>query len=296
MNTKTLGTIAVIFLALLGVWGLSQANYFNQEKKIKLGFEKISTSSVSKINIDNSKKIELTKSDSTWKVNEYEAASDKINSALSALKQGNISGPVSTNKKNFSKLGVGKNGLKITISQDNEKISFFLGDQGSNFNSTYLRKVDSNKVYKIDKNLSSNFGTKINFWRDKTILALGKNEVRQIKFDYPQISFSLSKNKQKWQAQRGNKTTSTDKQFISTFFANLDPLKADGFVDKKKFTQAQTKKIVTFKTQARKITLTLKKKKDSNNWYVNTSEKPKVYYKLPSYKANQLLVKPKELF
>jgi len=113
--------------------------------------------------------------DTAWKVetrDNYPADPDAVNSVLEALKEMKEGILSSKSKKNHARLGVDEGGLRVKVSAGTSMVAdLFVGEQGKNYGTTFVRKQGSDKVYLVSENLKSKFDKDSSAWRDKGIFS-----------------------------------------------------------------------------------------------------------------------------
>jgi len=170
---------------------------------------------------------------------EYPADSALIEGVIRKI-QGFKKINLASRKKNKHSLFEVKEGMGIEVTffgSEQKKLGrFFIGKNGPDFLSTYLRKEDSDEVFLIDDYLRSDFDKQVNAWRDKIILSFNPNEV---------VTLSINKLKEKetivitkdtagnWQLEEPISGLA-DKPAIEKLLTIMGNLKAGDFADEEK--------------------------------------------------------------
>lgn len=306
MKSKTLITISIILVVLIGIWGVSQWQKSKPDTSAagQLEFESLSIDNIDSISISKEEDtVTLQKDSGLWKVDEHNADSEKINSLFEDLKKLNISGPTSRNSENHEKFEVSDNkGTKLTFKQgDSEVASYIIGKQAAASQTSYIRKSNEDQVFIADANLRSLLPTKINDWRDKTVVRVNREQVKKVEFDYPEEKFMLSLQEDgTWQAidDQGNSTT-TEELLINRLFNNLNPLTADDFIEDEEgidqFNTATSTQIIRLKGDNDSTVTELSLVKQGDAWWVKTSTKDTIY-QAPLYRLSDVVINRKDLF
>lgn len=146
--------------------------------KLDKNFTNFNSETITKIEISTDSTIILTKENNEWRVDNYKANQSLVTAALNDAKNIKLSRKVSSNKEKHSKYDVEK-GTKITFTGDSE-ISFILGKQGTSYQNIFIRKPDSDDVFTTVKNFKSSFEKSVTDWKEKSILAISKNDIASI--------------------------------------------------------------------------------------------------------------------
>jgi len=145
-------------------------------------------------------KLTLSKMDDQWvalEEDELPADKDQINQVLQTVSELNRDDLISKNPSKQEIFQVDPNaGFEVEITGEEDKIlaHFYIGKNGPDFMSTYVRKGDSDEVilYK-GFHLKSRFDKPADTWLDKFILLMQEEDIDRIEFKRADSFFSLVK-------------------------------------------------------------------------------------------------------
>jgi hypothetical protein len=147
-------------------------------------------------------KVILKKVKDTWQVatyRDYSANEDKINELLDRIQGFNMSDVVSSNPEKQSIFEVTEaQGTQVKLYNQKDKliVHFYVGKNGPDYNSTYIRKENSNKVILVRPGIRYNVSTDNKAWIKKDIFDFKDNDVVKLTFKYPDKTIKLQKDKE----------------------------------------------------------------------------------------------------
>ena len=198
MSFKKTIILVIILCILLGF-----AYFLNRPRKKateeRLLFPEFDTEKVTTIRLygrDN--KLTLTKMDDQWAALEEDglpADKEQITQALQMVAELNRDDIISKNPSKQEIFQVDpNNGFEVEIQGEEDKTlaHFYIGKNGPDFMSTYVRKADSDEVilYK-GFHLKSRFDKPADSWLDKFILLIQEQDIDRVEFKRPEEFFSL---------------------------------------------------------------------------------------------------------
>lgn len=304
MKSKTLITISIILVVLIGIWGIREWQKSKPDTGVtgQLGFESLSIGNIDSISISKGDdSVTLQKDGGVWKVGEHKADSEKISSLFEDLKELDISGPTSRNSENHEKFEVSEDkGIKLIFKQgDDETASYIIGKQAATYQTSYIRKSSEDQVFIADTNLRSLLPTEVNDWRDKTVVRVNREQVKKVEFDYVEEKFALAlQENNTWQiTDNQDNATTTEESLINRFFNNLNPLTANGFVedeeDVEQFNTATSTQVIRLKDDNDNTVTELSLVKQDDAWWVKTSAKETIY-EVPLYRLSDVVLNRKD--
>ncbi len=246
---STLKKILIVFVALLIfiiVVEQPGKKVADKSKNIKFFIPAMDMKDVQKIEIKNAtKEMLLEKVDGKWQVKNgsfFPADKQRINDFLKALhdlKQGRL---VAKNKKNQSFYSVdNKGGTSIQIWNNINSISSFIIGQNTK-GGQFVRNINESMVYESTPSLTSHVKLDTNYWKDRILLNVSENKVRQITLHSPTDELVLEKSIEGiWGAIRPKKYKA-DSTAVITLFKELEKLEATSVADEKEAKKADLKK------------------------------------------------------
>lgn len=201
---KTL--ILIIILAVLTGVVYSLRKSPKKTKTEGLLFPEFNTEQVNEIVINGPiNKVKIIKEGDKWIVPEQDnlqADSEMVKQAIEGISQITRENIISTNPEKQEIFEVDPNkGFEVEIKGENDKSQahIFIGKNGPDFISTYLRANGSNEVLLYRGfHLKSRFDKSPDMWVDKTMTNIDENEIKQIEFQRPDQTYTVSKEDEIW--------------------------------------------------------------------------------------------------
>jgi len=207
-----------------------------------------------------------------WKVD-----TSKIENLIKRLKDTVLENPITEDKEKYKKYGVGGEGDYIKIITDNNKqITLYTGKRGPRYSLIYVRKKGEKTVYLVNAEFYNALPYDRDDFRDKTILSIPAETIREIKWELGDKKFSMVKKQDGWYAEV--KKLSDEK--VKDYLEKVSKITATGFPkDDKLPKKAKLSGKILIKS-TKDYTLTLYKKEDE--YYIlkdNTAFKISSYLK-----------------
>ena len=217
----------------------------------------------------------------------YRADQSSVTSLIHQAKNMVVKGTVSSNPAKRGMFQVDSTGTLVRISQQGKgAVSFVVGKMGQSYTETYARKEESNDVVIVEGFLSWIFNKAPKDWRDKTVLNLPRENVKEISFQYPGETFTLSLRDSIWML--GNaKTKAAD---VTSLISSLTALQTDNFVDS---TLSPMPKVVAT-ISVGGVQVRISESQDKEKYLVQTSNSPQ-WFSLQSWRVKQILKHKKDL-
>ncbi len=148
-------------------------------------------------------------------------------------------------EKYFSRFGVDQDqGLHIVLKKDGKVLAhFILGRRGPQWESSFLRLEGEKKIYLVPTNLLA----KLEIWEDKPappqekafldleVLSLPLDEIKELSFEGPQISWRLKREDKKFVFQKDKREREISFLEGKKFLRKLFPLLAEEVVSPQEF-------------------------------------------------------------
>ena len=196
------------------------------------------TEEVSRIHIkEPGEEFLLVKAENGWvleNLGNFPADGEKVEQLLNKIKEIAAGEVVSSNPEKQAVYAVDEaQGVMVTVS-DNvgiELADFVAGKQAMSYQSSYFREADADEVMVIAENLRSVVDLQARDWKDKTILALDTDQIKELKINWEGQEVLLEKAESKWWI--GEKEA--DFEQLSPMLAALKDFQARDFAGAEEF-------------------------------------------------------------
>lgn len=228
----------------------------------------------------------LKNDNSVWKVivkdKTYEADAAAMNDLVDSVVKIKSETIASKNPKNFDSFEVteGK-GIEVKIDDGAGKnlAHFFVGKNGPDIFSTYIRAKDSNTVILVPGILKNVFDKELKDWRDKTVFKLNKDDIVEYTIEGDMTLAMKKDEKGSWQVLKPE-AFAPKKDAAEKVVANFTGVKAVDFPEGKltEFGLDKPKRTITalFK-DGTKEALILGKDKNAYQYFVKPKSRDAVY-------------------
>jgi hypothetical protein len=236
----------------------------------------------------------LEKIAGTWNLTQpvnYLADEEGLLKLISDTKSAELKDLISSNPDKQKLYEVDSSGTQVAIyQQGNRKDAFYVGKAGSDYLSTYIRKVNSSDVYLINKPLSFSFNKTITNWRNKSIFKAPIASINQVKFQYGDTIFVLRKEQNSWLVDND----SSNSKSVESFLNAISGLNTSEFIDTMINLPQKPAAIVDI-TTANQDQLKFYHSTDKvDKYYVVNSKNPQVFM-IESWTATNILKRKKDL-
>ncbi|MCU0453497.1 MAG: DUF4340 domain-containing protein [Bacteroidetes bacterium] len=162
--------------------------------------------------------------------------------------------------------------------------AFVIGKPSDGFADTYVRKEASDDVALVAGSFGWTFNRTLRDWRDRTILAMPREEVREVLFQYGDTTFAMTFQDSVWYVDGRPANASAVEGVIGT----LSNLTCDDFID----APSGTKVAASITVAGQQLRLSREPK--GTRWWVQSSAGPQ-WYVLESWRADQILKRKRDL-
>jgi len=209
MNYKKTAILIIFLCLLVGIaYFLNRSTRKAEKVALFPGFD---TEKAVTIRLNGKhNKLVLSKESGQWIVVEEDnlpADKDQVQQALQTIAEIERDGVVSKNPAKQQIFEVDPNtGFEVMVQGEGDAslAHFYIGKNGPDFMSTYMRKADSDEVILYSGfHLKSRFDKPADTWLDKFVLLVQEPDVDRIGFSRPDGSFSLvqKRDETKWQLE-----------------------------------------------------------------------------------------------
>ena len=248
--------LSLIALAILIVIYLAVRSARNVTVSQPKPMVKVDTTQVNGLTIRNKTDlISLRKEGGAWRLADpinYPADARFVHDLLGKLANLEIETLISEDPAKDSLFQVDASGTEITIAAGGDTLAkVILGKMSDNGRLTYARRPHENKIYLVRATFGGQINRKTKDWRDKVIMEVDKATISRLDFQYPQETFSLSKEDSLWFLQAGGASLPTDKGSVDRALTSVSRFRTFDFVD------GDTVKLVDFSRAEFAMTVTL---------------------------------------
>ncbi len=205
LTTKNLLIILVLLAAAFAISQLTKRS--GRSKSLKTELVNIDTAMVSKIEISSTEgNVTLSESQEGWQVTLTDG-SQKLSkqssvtgllTSLNSIKPGRLAAKTQDKWKDYA---VDSAGTRVMVFEEGEISTDIVigrfGMEGQQSFYTFVRLFEDEEVYVAPDFMGMSIGKDAAAYRENTLLRLNKDSLSAITFNYPDSSFSLSKN-EKW--------------------------------------------------------------------------------------------------
>jgi hypothetical protein len=234
------------------------------------------------------RKVSLSKKEGKWLVSlngsNYPAEKEEVENVFQTVKAMKRENVVSTYPAKYPVFEVDReNGVEVKLSKlDNTPFAhFFVGKNGPDLFSTYIRVEGEKEVLLLSGILKAAFYKELKDWRDKTIFNLKSEEIVQIDITSPKKKISLKKDeKGNWEMVEPEKAK-TKKEAVEGIVNTLATLKTYDFEDGADLKAAgltnPSSRIQIGMKDNSSSTLLIGKEKDASKYYVKRADNPTIF-------------------
>lgn len=218
---------------------------------------------------------------------EYRADPGAVAGLLKEISGLSVRSIVSTKPEKHALFQVDTAGTRITLRRSKgDSVSFVLGKIAPGFSEVYARREGSDDVVLIAATASYAAKRPAGEWRDKAIVRIPDDRIREIAYQYGDTTFTLAWRDSAWfvddaPAQEGA---------VRTIVSTLSELRADDFVDTPPSSLRRPEAIITFAG----VTLRLHRVRDEDRYLVQSSSSSQ-WYRIDGWRARQILKRKADL-
>jgi hypothetical protein len=292
MKRNTLTLIALLGILLVVAYLVTQKPGEQSSSGLGTPLLTIDSASVDKIEIQSPKAhIVLAKQGPDWYLKEpidYKADQASVTNLIHDTKTLNVKSVISDKPDKFHLFQVDSaSGTMYTIYEKGTKnATLIVGKVGGSYTELYVRKLPSNNVDAVDMSISYLLNRDLKDWRNKVIITVPKETIKEIKYQYGDTTFTLAYQDSVWKI--GTKEVKTGN--VTPILGWLSNLVADDFIDSTLHPAPKISALISYNgNQLRFAYLKADKK-----YAVQSSSSPQ-WFVLESWKTNGILKRQKEL-
>jgi hypothetical protein len=254
-------------------------------------FLSVDSLSLDKISIKSpTASLVLEKRGAEWFVAEpvnYKADQANATNLIHLIKSMEARSVVSSKPEKRPVFQVDSTGTLLTLFEKGKQTeSVVIGKMGSSYNETYVRKSNSDDVVLVDGVTSYSFSRPVKDWRDKTIFTTLRENIKEVKYEYGDTTFTLAWHDSAWWVGKDP----AKEEAVNGLLTTLSNLQADDFVDSALAPAPKVTSQISYAgIQVRFGTL-----KGNTRSYIQTSNSPQ-WFALEQWRANDVLKRKKDL-
>jgi hypothetical protein len=216
----------------------------------------------------------------------YKADQSAVGQVLHQSKHLNVKSVVSSKPEKQSVFQVDSSGTQVAISQAGaEKASFVIGKNSQSYGEQYVRLSNSNDVTLVDGSFGSLFNKPLKDWRDKSIVTVPREQIKEIKYQYGDTLFSVINKDSAWMVGKDSVQTNV----LESLLGSLASVQCDDFLD-----AAPAKPTITAQISYAGVQLQIAFDKATTKYWVRSSNTPQ-WFTMEPWHANQILKRKKEI-
>jgi hypothetical protein len=288
-NTFTLIGLLVVLLAV--AYLVMQKPGEQSSSGVGTLLLQIDSVSVDKLELRSSTSyIVLEKRGVEWFLKEpvdYRADQTSIGTLIHDVKNLEVKNVVSNKPEKFPVFQVDTtSGTLFTIYEKGiKKESILVGKIGASYSDLYVRRLPSNDVDAVDASIQYQINRGAKEWRDKTILSVPKENIKEIKYQYGDTTFTLAYQDSVWKIGKDEVKTGD----VNGVLGSLSNVQADDFIDTTLNPAPKINALVSYAGNQLRFSFL----KAQNKYAVQTSVSPQ-WFVVESWKTNAILKRKKD--
>lgn len=249
------------------------------------------------LRIDAQNQVDLTRTETGWKLNEFPADTRQIERLLDALTTDQPDNLATTNAAAFERLGIAEASQRVTVSTADSQRVFVLGNSSVQPGMYYLQVEGESQVWQVKGQLKNLMSLKAIDWRDKTLVRLQPDAYDRVEVQTPSGAIVITKQADNtWQATSGRRSTTVGSQLESGIVETLRSLSAIGLgsvqdEDVFRSGRKQTLKV----SRGEEVLVTMSFVQATGTWLAMLEGNPELYT-VPAAAVEKLLLTPTQVF
>jgi|GEM_PF-851814 len=224
--------LAIIYVVIKGI-----------EPRVERGtdskFAEFDPNGITKLEIvtpDGEHNITLVNDNQEWQIVspiEYEADDKAVERVFSKLENLKFEYVASENPEKQATFEVEEeNGTHVKLYKgDTVILDFFIGKTDGTRRNTFIREANSNKVHAVGGNLSYAFARPVDQWRDRIIVNIPKNDVKQIQVNWNDTTVVYTAIDSIWSIEQDGETFEVHERKLGSIINAFSPLRTTKFQD-----------------------------------------------------------------
>ncbi len=213
MTPKQLVRIAIALAALLFLWGLARLfAHKSDTTTARFDLPRLNAADVDTIKLFRPKDtlVVVKGTGDAWTVNGFRASTQAVTDLFDALKGSGLAELVAQSPSSHAQLGVDSaTGKRLEMIKGSKALlSLVVGGHGPGFQGVYVRRPTEPTVYLIQANLGNPVERALDDWRDKEVVAINPDSVREIRVQRKKGAYQLRHAEGGWRIATGAKADS----------------------------------------------------------------------------------------
>jgi hypothetical protein len=213
MTPKQLLRIAIALAVLLFLWGLVQFfGHKTDTTTARFDLPKLNAADVDTIKIFRPRDtlVVVRGAGDSWTVNGFRASTQSVADLFTALKDSSLAELVAQSPSSHAQLGVDSaSGKRLEMVKGSKALlSLVLGGHGPGFAGVYVRRPAEANVYLIHAGLANPVERQLDDWRDKEIVSVNPDSVREIRVQRKKGGYTLRHGDGGWRLAAGARADS----------------------------------------------------------------------------------------
>ena len=292
MKRNTVTLVALLIVLLVIAYFVTQKPGERSTSGLGTPLLTLDSVAVNKIDIQSPKShIVLEKRGVDWFLQEpisYRADQTVVANFIHAVKDLRIQSIVSSKPDKFPVFQVDSaSGTRLTIGETGgTKDSMIVGKVGASYSELYVRKFPSDNVDAVDPAIQYQINREPKEWRDKTIFKTPKDNIKEVRYQYGDTTFTLANQDSVWRIGKDIVKTSD----VNGILGWLSNLQADDFIDTTLDPTPRVTALVSYAGEQIRFAFL----KSQNKYAVQTSSSPQ-WFVVETWKANSILKRKRDL-
>jgi len=297
--------LVIVLVVLLGVVFAQRRQQQSLVASAPAGQVSLNPDRVSRLVVDRPGEptVEFARVGGGWRIRapfDYAAQDQAVQSTLTSLQDLELADVVSTNPDNRHNYQVDSTGTHVQAWEgDQQVMSLIIGKAAPDFAHTFVRRDGSDEVYRAVGMLSYTFNKKPDDWRDKTILALNRDDIDRVELRYPKEKsvVNLALRDSVWTVAEGSgKATAADSATVADLLSAVSRLNTVTFASAeeladKDLSQADCEVFVETDSGQHELDLW---KAENNRYYAKLKDTDDVVFSLYENTLSRILKKAED--
>ena len=236
MSERALKQLVGALAVVIAVWGVatvvqggSGSGSIEASGEIASYFDGLGSESVTEVRVERSgEAVVLRREEGRWTANGHAGDAAAIAGLLESLTVAEVGDLTATNPDNHARMGVTADSAYVmTVSTAAGERTLLVGKSGRRFGTAYVRLPDDDDVYLLEGDVRAQLGRDVDFWRDRTIVAIDTASVASVVVDHEGASYTLERGDTAWTFGGGGAVTASA---VTGVLSELTAMMASGFL------------------------------------------------------------------
>ncbi len=291
MKRNTITLVALLVVLLVVAYLVMQKPGEQSSSGTGVALVHLDSVAVDKLEVKSAKiHVVLEKQGVDWFLREplnYKADAAAVANFIHEIKSLEVKNVVSDKPEKFEVFQVDTTyATRLTVYEHGSPTTTLLiGKIGSTYTEQYVRKLPSNDVDAVDISMNYTVNRSANEWRDKSIVSVPKDNIKEIRYQYGDTTFTVAFQDSAWTIGKDRIRT----EDVTSIVNSLSDFKADDFIDS---TIRPTPKL-TATISYGGVQLRFSFLKTQNKYAVQSSVSPQ-WFTVETWKANPILKRKKD--